>query len=88
MALEYDIMKRRLLYLWKLLHLDEKELIFRVFKSQEISSHQGDWVRLGESDRKKLGLEITNSEIRNLSKFKFKSFIKSKIESYALVKLN
>ena len=88
MALEYDIMKRRLLYLWKLLHLDEKELIFRVFKSQEISSHQGDWVRLVESDREKLSLEMTNSEIKNLSKLRFKTIIKSKIESYALVKLN
>ena len=88
MALEYDVMKRRLLYLWKLLHLNENELIFRVFKSQEISSNQGDWVRQVENDKKKLGLEITNSEIRNLSKLKFKTLIKSKIESFALHKLN
>ena len=33
-----------------------------------------------ENDRKKLMLEMTNSE--------FKTLIKSKIESYALVKLN
>ena len=31
---------------------------------------------------------MTNSEIKNLSKLRFKTIIKSKIESYALVKLN
>ena len=41
-----------------------------------------------ENDRKKLMLEMINSEVRNLSKSEFKTLIKSKIESYALVKLN
>ena len=41
-----------------------------------------------ENDRKKLMLERINSEVRNLSKSEFKTLIKSKIESYALVKLN
>ena len=34
MPLKYEIILRRLMYLWKILHVDKSELIFRVYQSQ------------------------------------------------------
>ena len=86
--LKYEIMRRRLMYLWKLLNVDKSELIHRIYKSQENASHPGDWVRLVEKDKQDLNLDILNSEIEELSKNKFKNIIDKKIESFALKQLN
>jgi hypothetical protein len=86
--LKYDIMRKRLMYLWKILHSEESELIKRVYKSQALSPHQGDWVRLVEQDMVKLKLNLSKEEITLLSKQKFKTIIDMKIERYALIELN
>ena len=86
--LKYEIMRRRLMYLWKLLNVDKSELIHRIYKSQENASHPGDWVRLVQKDKQDLDLDIQNSEIEKLSKNKFKNVIDKKIESFALNQLN
>ena len=36
--LKYEIMRRRLMYLWKLLNVDKSELLHRMYKSQEYAS--------------------------------------------------
>ena len=76
------------MYLWKLLHVEINELIFRIYRSQKSKSHSGDWVRLLDNDRKLLGLELSDEEIESLSKNKFKKFIQKKIENFALFELN
>jgi hypothetical protein len=86
--LKYYIMRKRLMYLWKILHSEENELINRVYKSQELSSHQGDWVCLVEQDKIKLELDLPNEEITKLSKNKYKMMVDKKIERYALIQLN
>ena len=88
LPLRYEIMRRRLMYLWKLLNVDKSELIHRVYLSQENSSHPGDWVRLVDKDKIDLDLNLSNSVIENLSKAKFKNIVNKKIESYALMQLN
>ena len=45
------------MYLSKILHSEESELIYRVYKSQELNSHQGDLVRLVQDDMNKLELD-------------------------------
>ena len=86
--LKYDIIRKRLMYLWKILHSEESELIHRVYKSQELNSHQGDWVRLVQEDKNKLELDLENEEIMKLSKSMFKAIVDKKIERYALIQLN
>ena len=85
---KYEIIRRRLMYLWKLLHVDKEELIYRVYRSQQLTSHPGDWVRLVNRDKEAIGLEISDEKIQELSKTKFKSLISKKIENCALVELN
>ena len=53
---KYEIIRRRLMYLWKLLHVDKQELIYRVYRSQQLTSHPGDWVRLVNRDKEAIGL--------------------------------
>ena len=68
--------------------VEEDELIYRVFQSQSNSSHQGDWVRQIESDRKEIELNLDNSEISKMSKNKFKNVVHKKVENLALYELN
>ena len=88
LPLKYELMKRRLMYLWKILHVEETELISRVYNSQLLSSHPGDWVRLVQQDKSALGLELPDEDIKKLSKNRYKKLVEKKIENYALVQLN
>ena len=63
-------------------------MIKRVYKSQALYSHQGDWVWLVEQDMVKLELNLSEQEISLLSKLKFKTIVDMKIERYALIELN
>ena len=84
----YDIMMRRLMYLWKILNVDRKELIYRVFESQCNSSHKGDWVRQVDKDRENIELDLENLEISKMSKTKFKTIVHKKVTNLALCELN
>ena len=86
--LKYEIMRRHLIYLWKLLNVQKSELIHRVFRSQDNSPHPGDFVRLVEKDKNTLNLELSNTEIEQLSKSRFKNIVTKKTEQYALTELN
>ena len=48
------------MYLWKILHVDKSELIFRVYQSQLNSSNPGDWVRLVAKDKQTIGLDLND----------------------------
>ena len=79
---------RRLMYLWKILNVDRKELIYRVFESQCNSSHKGDWVRQVDKDRENIELDLENLEISKMSKTKFKTIVHKKVTNLALCELN
>jgi hypothetical protein len=86
--LKYDVMRKRLMYLWKVLHVDKSELIFRIYRSQKNAPNAGDWVKLVENDKKVLDLDISDEEIEKISKNKFKKIVETKIDKYALQQLN
>ena len=74
--------------LWKLLHVDKSELIFRIYRRQKNTPNAGDWVKLVENDKKVLNLDISVEEIEKISKNKFKKIVETKIDNYALHQLN
>ena len=88
MPYKYEIMVRRLMYWWKLIHSESTELRHRVYQSQKNSSCQGDWVRLLDDDKNTLGINLTDDEVKLLSRNKFKRIIRSKVEQFALSELN
>ena len=85
--LRYDVMQRRLLYLWHILHLQESELVARIYRSQKLTPRRGDWVNLVENDKNKLELSCDDSEIAQMSKNKFRNIVKHKVELLALSEL-
>ena len=88
LPLQYEIMIRRFMYLWKILHLDKSELVYRVFQSQVNSPNSGDWVKLIQKDKLKINLEISDTEIEEMSKGRFKNLIKRKVQILAISDLN
>ena len=52
------------MYLWKIFNVEKSELINRVYGSQALSSYTGDWVTLVESDKKKIGFDLENEEMK------------------------
>ena len=85
MPWKYEVILRRFMYLWKILNV---ELINRVYGSQALSSHPGDWVTLVESDKKKIRFDLEDEEIGKLSKNKFKTIVQKKVSNFALSELN
>ena len=86
--LKFEIMRNRLMYLWKILHLEEKELVFRAYQSQKCSPNKGDWINLVEEDKGLLHITLSDDEIKNLSKTKYMKYIEKQVENYALSQLN
>ena len=74
------IQTRRLMYLWHILTRNENELIHRAYQTQSISSVKGDWVRLVNSDKAELEINLTDCEIKRFSKQSFKRFLRSKLD--------
>ena len=44
-------------------------------------SNVGDWVRMIESDKKELNIDMTDKDIQGMSKETFKSFVMKKVKS-------
>ena len=86
--LKFEIMRNRLMYLWKILHLEEKELVHRAYQSQKCSPNKGDWIKLVEDDKGLLQITLSDDEIKNLSKTKYMKYIEKQVENYALSQLN
>lgn len=82
------VQTRRLMYLWHILNRDESELIHRVYKTQKNSHDIGDWVKLIESDKIELDIQVTDDEIQGVSKEIFKNYVKSKVRINHLKFLN
>ena len=85
---KYEVIMRRGMYWWKLVHTDQSELIRRVYESQIINSCQGDWIRLLEGDKKLLGINLTDEDVLKMSRNLFKKMFRSKVEQAALIDMN
>ena len=86
--LKHLIQVRRLMYLWHILNRDKSELIYRIYQTQKISNSIGDWVRIIESDKKELNINMTDEEIQGVSKETFKTFVKNKAKIKFIQHLN
>ena len=81
--IRFVISKRRLLYLWHILHRDESELVRKVYEVQKIKMTKGDWFEMIQNEKKKCNITLSDEEIVNTSKFKFKHLVEKKVNTYA-----
>ena len=79
--IRFIISKHRLMYLWNILKQSENELIRKVFNVQKICQTKGDWYLTVESEREKYDIGLSDEEICNLSKNRFKNIVNKKSES-------
>ena len=79
---------RRMMFLWHILSRSESELIYRVYQSQKISSNKGDWVRMIDSDKIELDINMTDKKIQGVSKQMFKNFVKKKVKGRFIQYIN
>ena len=86
--IKFQMVIRRLMFLWHVLHRDTSELIRKIYEMQKLKSCKGDWVLAVEEDKVKFGITESDCEITAMSKEKFKSTIREKIESHVVQSLN
>ena len=61
------IQKRKLMYLWHLIHTNNDELIKKVYTTQKLILTKGDWVESVEKDREELGIVETDEQISQMN---------------------
>ena len=87
MPIRYVISKRRLMFLWTILNRDKDDLVRKVYEVQKIKKTKGDWYSLIEQEKQKYDLTVTDAEICQMSKFKYKTLVQKKVEKFAFENL-
>ena len=82
--LRFTIQSRRLNFLKYILDQSEESLIKNVFLEQKSDPKRGDWVSTVRKDLKKLKIELTFDEIKNMSKYSLKNVVSEKCKSASL----
>ena len=79
--IRFIIASRRLNYLHNILKRKDNEVISRVYHAQKEKPLKGDFVELVKSDFDLINEKYDENLIRNMSKSKFKKYVKSKISN-------
>jgi hypothetical protein len=77
--IRFIISKRRLMYLWQILRLDEEELHKKVYNVQKLKTTKGDWYEMIESEKEKYQINLTDEEIVHMSINRLKNLVDKKI---------
>ena len=76
-------MGRRLLFYWSILSKPKDELVKQVLQAQECAPVKNDWCITVKEDLHFLGIDLTEKDITNMKKSKFKSIVSKKIREAA-----
>ena len=88
LPLRFVLSKRRLMYLWHIVHRDTDEIIWKIYETQKIKCNKGDWYELLQIERMENNIRQTDEEIASMSRDKFKNIVDSKVTSHAVYYLN
>ena len=77
------IIARRLMFYWSVLNKSESELVRQVLHTQQLSPVKNDWCVQIAADLKLCHIDLTESEISNMSKYQFKSLVRKKVTQLA-----
>ena len=79
LPLRFVIIARRLMYYWTIITKPAKELVQQVFQTQKLAPVKNDWCIQIEEDLRYCRINLNESEIRAMSKNKFKSIVTNSI---------
>ena len=85
--IRYIMMSRRLMFLHYIMKEDEHSLISRFFKSQKNNPTKGDWYYKILEDFEELEIFLTLDQIRESSRFQFKSLVDKMVQEKAFAYL-
>ena len=69
---------RRILYLQTILQRGTEELIYRVYAAQKDNPTQGDFCQLVSDDSHLIDIQLSDSQISNMTRYDLKMLVKSK----------
>ena len=81
--IRFIIASRRLNYLHNILKKPDHELIKRIYNAQKVKTSKGDWIELVKKDFELIGEQFDEEMVKQMSKNKFKQFVKQRIEKAA-----
>ena len=59
-------------------------MIFKVYKAQKLSPVLGDWVLLLDKDKQQFQINLSDEEVSNISKERFKNIVKNKAKEITI----
>ena len=71
------------MFYWSVLNKSESELVRQVLLTQQLSPVRNDWCVQIAADLKLCNIDLTELEISNMSKYKFKSLVRKKVTEQA-----
>lgn len=77
--IRFLIIMRRLMYYWHILQRDDSELINRIYRTQKVKRQKSDWINLTEEDKRQLDIQLSDEDIKCVSKDKFRGYLKKRI---------
>ena len=86
-SIKYILAKRRLMYLWEILSRPSAELIRRVYDVMKIKPVVHDWFAMIEEEKRKYDISMTDEDIQNCSRGKFKSLVSESVDKVAFSQL-
>ena len=86
--IKFMLSKRRLMYLWNILHRNENELLKRFYIAQKLSRTKNDWTELVDKDKSDLGIDLTDDEISRMKESEFKNIVNIAATKMTLLNLN
>ena len=77
--IRFIVASRRLMYLHTILQKDETEMVKKVYEAQKTNPSPGDFIEIVRKDCENISLDLSEKEIYQISKQKFRIIVKSKI---------
>ena len=80
----FDIIKLRLYFLKFILHQNPENNVLKMYHLQLENPKRGDWASSVRKNLEELNINLSNEEIKTMSKYKYKSLVKKKCKEKAL----
>ena len=69
------------MYWWHLNNVKKEELIYKIYKCQKLKPQKNDWIYQLKGDLKELNISLEDSDLTYISKERFNTYIKEKVEN-------
>ena len=76
------------MYWWHLVNLSEDKMLYKFYQAQRNNPVKDDWTTQIDKDKEELNINLSDSDIKEMSKFNFKKLIKEKIKISTMDHLN